>query len=455
MTDAPTIRASLAIEHDSIRPKAAWALETLASRRGWRLVVSDVDHARRPAAYGVEIGVGCEGSWLSVPFDAAQWQFTRAEPDATRDPLACAFWWLARVEEQLAHQSGDTGAFDEHGRFCSVAAAVAPGVSVLPVDELAHSLLGELEMHPIWPSQRACAIAVTHDIDVPWRWSRQGVRRAARAIRQSLLSGKVGAALATAMAMVAAPVWWVMRRDPWCNAAAIARMEAGFGATSTSYMIAGHHDPHDGHATSYRRVLKSYAATVQAAGGEVGLHGSYTASVTDGRIEQERAALEAASGSNVRSHRYHYLRHLPARDWPRLEACGLASDASLGYADNVGYRSGTCHPYRAWDHESNCSLNLIIIPMPLMDATLEPRYSGVSPGSPEARDLINQLVASLVRHGGGASVLWHNDKLRGIDQRQWTRCFRDLMRAGKHAGAWMAPAGEVASAWDARFPASR
>ena len=146
VTDAPTIRASLAIEHDSIRPKAAWALETLASRRGWRLVVSDDDHARRPAAYGVEIGVGCEGSWLSIPFDAAQWQFTRAEPDATRDPLACAFWWLARVEEQLAHQSGDTGAFDEHGRFCSVAAAVAPGVSVLPVDDLAHSLLGELEM---------------------------------------------------------------------------------------------------------------------------------------------------------------------------------------------------------------------------------------------------------------------------------------------------------------------
>ncbi len=452
MDAAPTVEASFAINDPVTRRRARWALAALAAIRGWRLAAPrSGDGAAGPAAYGVAIGVGCEGARITIPYDPHQWQFTREAPDAGRDPLAYTFWWLARVEERVAREASDDQAFDEHGRFLAAAAAGPIGIDVRPVDELAARVLAALDPVPHWPAEHSCAIALTHDIDVPWRWTQRGLRRAARALLNHARCGELRAAGRMACALVAAPAWKLVRSDPWLNARTIARMERQHGATSTSYMITGHHDPYDGDGETYRRVARRYVREVLRSGGEIGLHGSYTTSTMPGRLASERAAAQELAEVPVVSHRYHYLRHAPEHAWPELAAVGFSSDASLGYAEASGFRSGTAFPYIAWDFAREEPLDLFIIPMSLMDATLEPRYSGIAPERAAARDLVVQYVDELATRGGGASVIWHNDKLRGADQRPWTRLYEVLLARGAERGAWMAPTGEITQWWRSRF----
>ena len=72
-----------------LHERAAWALEALLARarvRAWELVDAHGGH----------------DADLEHTLDPNEWQFTwDVEPSGERDPLACAFWWLARVEEPI------------------------------------------------------------------------------------------------------------------------------------------------------------------------------------------------------------------------------------------------------------------------------------------------------------------------------------------------------------------
>jgi hypothetical protein len=421
------VRATVPSEH---RAGAQWALEALMARarvRDWQLVPDDAD------------------TDLDLPADPAQWRFTVDPPDADRDPLAATFWWLARVEELLA---GDE-AFDEHGRFTAAASAIVRGGDPLatPVDDLAASLVARVERWrvPLAPDEPAWRVVLTHDIDLPWRWTRSGRRRALRGVRDSLRAGRFGAAARTTCALVAGALG---RRDPWDNLDRIVRLERELDATSTSYLLVGAHDPADGDAQLHE-LGAGYARGI--ADGrvetEVGLHGSYTTSAVPGRLAAERELVEQRVGRPVREHRFHYLRHRPVRDWPLVAAAGLTSDASLGFAEQPGFRAGTAHPFRAWDHQRGCPLDLVVIPFAVMDSTFDARY--LPQGRRERLGTIRRTLARVRDVGGAATLLLHNDRLCNVDDDGWTRQYRTVLAAIREHGGRACAAGEAAAAYRA------
>jgi hypothetical protein len=431
---------------ESLHSRAVWALEALLARVGvanWELVAAEAD---------ADVAWGGAGEAATLAFDATAWEFRWNEaPDERRDPLAATFWWLARVEERLAPED----AFDEHGRFRFAASALARLSDPLdaPVDDIARGL--EQALAP-WRTagERPWRIVATHDVDLPWRWTRTGRRRALRALRDELRALRLGAAARSLLALVSIPGWRLRRRDPWCNARRIVQLEAAHDARSTHYLLAASHVPEDGDADLHQ-LGKHYHRELAALAGDadlVGLHGSYTASEVPGRIADEREVLRRRTGHAVRDHRFHYLRHRPVDAWPELAEAGMRSDASLGYAEQPGFRAGTTHPYRAWDHEADAPLDLVVIPLALMDATFDERYMGIGAGW-AGRRLAAQLVDRVRELGGSASLLVHNDRLCNAAYPGWTKLYADVLEQVRDGGGLACTAGEAAEAYLELVPA--
>lgn len=440
-SDAPALRVRLACAEQLVAP-ATWALEALLARAGvpdWELV--------QPPDGEVE---------LELPHDPGSWEFAwDREPDAALDPLAATFWWLARVEELLA----PARAFDEHGRFRFAASALARGGDpfATPVDDIALAL-------PVqrWRSsaeRSSWTIVPTHDVDLPWRWTRQGARRALRRLRDELRGREFVAALRTGLVLAMRPAWQLRRDDPWCNAHRIGRLERAHGARSTSYVLMASLAPQDGDPQLQLRGRQRYVGRIVGSAEDrarpgsdlVGLHGSYTSSGVAGQLVRERAELEALLGGPADDHRFHYLRHRPVEAWPQLDAAGFRTDSSLGFAEHPGFRAGTAHPFRAWDHGACAPLDLVVIPLVFMDASLDARYTGLGPGRAGAQ-LAERALAAVQRVGGSASVLFHNDRLCTLDTRAWTRLYRRMLRRVQECGGGAVTARSAAEAYRRRLP---
>lgn len=472
---------AIATTDPSLRRRAAWALQCLLAPLDltWHLVEAPADVTAEGSTDGPapaegstdgpaegstdvsvdgpagapDIGYGCPGRLLTLAHEPAAWRFTCVAPRGD-DILAHTFWYLARVEELLAYDQPDPTAFDEHGRFRAAASVLAGAdPASAPVDRHVLEIADTLGVAPAaWPDDHCFAVALTHDIDLPMRWNRQGIRRAVRSLRADLRARRIRPALrATADLLFVAPLARPLGRDPYRNALAIGIREAELGARSTSYLIAAHNHPADGDGASYARVRRAIARDVIDGGGVVGLHGSYTSSTTPGRLAAEREALSGETGRRLNDHRFHYLRHVPHLAWPELAAAGLRSDASLGYAEQPGFRSGCSWPYLAWNHAVDCPLDLVIVPLALMDATLEPRYLDALASGPA---IAESLYAHAATHGSGFSLLWHNDKLLSADAAPWNDLYWQLLAAANEAGAWLTDTGSIADHWRTRLARS-
>jgi hypothetical protein len=142
-------------------------------------------------------------------------------------------------------------------------------------------------------------------------------------------------------------------------------------------------------------------------GVETGVHPSYETFLSPDRLLQEVQVLREALGEKPLGGRQHFLRWCPDT-WLHWESCALAYDSTVGYADQIGFRAGTCIPYRPWLFSLNREANLIEIPLTVMDKTLTHYMGMTAQGSLEA---ILRCVARCRSVGGVFTLLWHSSTL--------------------------------------------
>jgi hypothetical protein len=365
-----------------------------------------------------EIGFGDD-----VPYDAAAWE----QVDHGRlpeDDLAAGFFHLARVEER-------GGPRDEHGRFR------AEWSRLDPLDPPLERLRRKLGL-----ADATFAVALTHDVDNPWRWTRIGVRGSAARLKRNVLGVRFGPAVREATALAAAPVHRVRGTDPNWRFEQIVAEERRRGAHgSTFFVLAGHHDPHDGSAPeTYDELRPGLVQTLRELGAEIGLHGSYTAADDRERLADEKATLEALAGP-VAGHRYHYLRGDPHRNIARLP---FRYDSTLGFPDALGFRAGIARPFHPWDFERDAPADVLEIPLAAMDATLaEERYLGLSAKRAEPR--LNALLDWAAANGGAFAILWHPDRFDPLTSGGWDRLYSRVLNGVQSRGGTCVSAGELSS----------
>ena len=290
-------------------------------------------------------------------------------------------------------------------------------------------------------------MALTHDIDTPWRWTRPGVRGAAARGKAALRARRLGDAAREARGLAGVPLHRLRGSDPNWSFDRMAAIERRHGWCSTSFLLAAHRDPHDGAAPlTYARLRPRLAQTIRELGDEVGLHGSYRASEDPELLAVEKRDLEGHVRARVRGHRFHYLRMRFAEAARTLETLELVYDTSLGYAERPGFRAGFSFPFRPWDAGFRRPLRLVELPLVLMDATLaEDRYLGLSPD--DGLRVAEGVLDRLAEVGGCASILWHNDRFDRTYGRGWDRVYARVLEGIERRGGWAGPAGDVVDWW--------
>ncbi|MGL6279062.1 MAG: polysaccharide deacetylase family protein [Gaiella sp.] len=349
--------------------------------------------------------------------------------------VAEAFFHLSRCEERGT-------ARDRHDRFPASASCLDP------LDPPLERLRARLGLEPPRWGDARFAVALTHDIDTPWRWTRIGLRGSAARLKSHALGRRGRSALHEARALAAAP-WHKLRgTDPNWRFEHILEAERARGVSSTFFVMAGHRHPADGAAPeAYDRLRPRLVRTLLDGGGEVGLHGSYTAATDLAQLTDEKRVLEELAGP-ITGHRYHYLRVDVEDNLVPLATLGFRYDTSLGFADAPGFRAGIAHPFRPWDWAADAPATLIEIPLAVMDGTLgEERYLGLSARDAEAR--LDAIVDWAAEHGGGFSVLWHTDRFDPPTARGWDRLYYRFIESVQAAGGICLPASALAEHADA------
>src|SRR5208282_674445 len=136
-----------------------------------------------------------------------------------------------------------------------------------------------------------------------------------------------------------------------------------------------------------------------------------------------------------------FLRWEP-QTWIEWEILGLAYDSSVGFADRIGFRAGTCYPFRPWILSEHRESKLLEIPLLAMDEIF---YSHQKLEPAETLVKLRELVARCRAVGGVFTLLWHNTR---IVHRGFLRAYETLLDelAGTEGYNW-------ATDYDRRFDA--
>jgi hypothetical protein len=389
---------------ETVERKARWVLDTIGAR---------------------DVGFG-DG----LPYRAEAWEQVERGARPEGDELAEAFFHLARVEE-LA------GVRDEHDRFPAASSCLDPLDP--PLERLRRQLGVE---PPRWGGARF-AVALTHDVDTPWKWTSTGLRGAAARAKADLLHGRARSGLREVRSLAGWPVHKASGTDPFWSFDRILADERRSDASSTFFLMADHAHELDGPAAeSYERLRPRLVETLLEGAAEVGLHGSYSAAEDGDRLAAEKARLERLAGP-VRGQRYHFLRLDTQRNLSQLEAAGFAYDSTLGFNDAPGFRAGIAHPFRPWDLERNAPHDIVEVPLAAMDVTLSAeRYLNLN--ARQAEERLRTLLDWAAEHGGGFAVLWHSEQYDSAIKPGWDRLYRRFMDDVRARGGICMQAGTLA-----------
>lgn len=146
---------------------------------------------------------------------------------------------------------------------------------------------------------------------------------------------------------------------------------------------------------------------IQEASMKVGLHGSYRSYDNSELFAVEKARLEKIAGALITNSRQHYLRFGP-NTLDVWQKAGITDDYTLCYAEQPGFRCGTCHPYPLYDLTHDCATDIIEHPLIVMDGSL---LDYLHANIDESNDIINRLRARCEAVEGDFILLWHNHLL--------------------------------------------
>lgn len=329
--------------------------------------------------------------------------------DNVTDPVASVFYILTRYEEYNPDKS------DVHGRFPFnasvlkefewVETAVCDRWSRQIIEAIDPDLYIDVVLHTSLVKGKG-AIIPTFDIDntFAYRYKRGGrkilsffrdlfnmdwerIRE-----RRSVNSGKT--------------------KDPYDTFDRIREIAENFPDTRLFWLTASNGEKDRNlslKSPEHKKLIKSLAKEIK-----LGLHPSYASFRKKGEILSEKKLLEVVSETEIDSSRQHFLRFRLPHTFEELLESGIRHEFSMGFAEHIGFRSGTARAHAWFNLNSNKRTELMIHPFVYMDGTLR-EYMNLSIG--ESKEKIRELFLEVKEQGGEFIFIWHNETIG--DYKNW------------------------------------
>jgi peptidoglycan/xylan/chitin deacetylase (PgdA/CDA1 family) len=232
------------------------------------------------------------------------------------------------------------------------------------------------------------------------------------------------------------------QQSPYWNFRDIMKLESSFGAKSSFYFMATDKDVQ--RFRYHIEDLSGELGTIADAGWEVGLHGGYYSHDKLDEIMAEKKRLEQTLGKPVIGYRNHYLRFKIPESWELLARAGFKYDSTIGYGNVAGFRNGMCHPYKPFNLRTGAEVDIVEIPLVIMDGALFTQAKTFR----EAFDIAKKLVDTTKKHKGVLTMLWHNMAFSSPFRSDWARLYAAMLGYCGESGAWMTTGADVLRWWE-------
>jgi len=143
---------------------------------------------------------------------------------------------------------------------------------------------------------------------------------------------------------------------------------------------------------------------------ETGIHPSYASNSNPEKLKTEIQRLEKISGQKITKSRQHYIKLNLPETYQNLIEQGIEEDYTMAYADETGFRAGTCTPFFWYDLSREEKTNLKVFSFCAMDVTLR-NYLKLNPD--EASQELIRLKNEIQKVDGQMITLFHNSNFNG------------------------------------------
>lgn len=321
------------------------------------------------------------------------------DSELTFDVFAAAFFLLSRYEECLPHIR------DQYNRFeAKESLGHKHGFLTEPlVDQWVIRLREIIEKR--YPSthfkERKYRFISTIDVDNAYAYKHKGFMRTIGAFGRAFLKFD----LAEVRDRIA--VLFGNKQDPYDTYNFQLKTQKEYNLEMLYFFLLADYGVNDKNVPHYNQEFQSLIKHLGDYA-QIGIHPGFNSNSKPEKLEVEKKRLEKIIHRSVTKSRQHFLiLHLP-KTYQRLIENDILEDHSMGYAAHVGFRAGTCTPYRFYDLDMETPTELTVYPFAVMEATLK-YYMKLKPE--EAKTAISEVIQKVKAVNGTFIGLWHNETL--------------------------------------------
>ncbi|RKY12509.1 MAG: hypothetical protein DRP65_00960 [Planctomycetota bacterium] len=191
--------------------------------------------------------------------------------------------------------------------------------------------------------------------------------------------------------------------------------------------------------------VKELMQEIDRRGWEIGLHASCRSFDDVDEMKFQKEQVEKAIGYEIKSVRQHCL-YMDIKSTPVVQnAAGLKYDSSLGFNSNIGFRFGTSYPWHLYDSDKEKQLEILEIPLAIMDCALLSPNRCLALDKATAVEYCKLIIDEVEKVKGVVTLLWHPEY---VSRESWFLVYKEALRYAKQKNAWFGSVGEIGDYWN-------
>ncbi len=167
-----------------------------------------------------------------------------------------------------------------------------------------------------------------------------------------------------------------------------------------------------------RKVMDQLAAR----GNTISLHAPINCRTSDAYAKWLKVLQDVCPGLS-RHVRQHFLAISAPSSFIAMEDAGLTADFSFGFSRHEGFRNSYCMPFHPFDHDRQRMLDLVCVPLAMMDVSClthrRMSYDGIFLA-------VGEMLDEVRLFGGVFSLLWHNSTFDEVYHPGVTKFYEEL-----------------------------